>query len=315
MSLDNMLKIDPHVVKLKIVEFIRSTLEKRDIDGLLILYKYCLESIINVHLAIEVVGRDNVKVVVTKGRFVNKKPREQMDLDTINQYLGLPEKNIIFVNQEGILREIREVSSERFALKTGSIFSAAIPALNYNLSYNLLRGIIQDRIEEISFTPPIKKPLTRREKFIQRTIAHHKSQIRLRVLIAYLLAESENRSFIGSVNKTEWLLGLFTKFGTYHAADFLPLANLYRTQVIQLGNYLGLQDFLDSRVTQYPPSYDYFFNLSAEDVDRILIRLESDFSTKKIAEDTELPIEAINKIEYHYQGAVYARSVPLIPKI
>ena len=315
MSLDNKLQIDAPAIKYKIVEFIRSTLEKRDIDGLLVLYKYCIESITNVHLAIEAVGRNNVKLVVTKGRFVNKQPREQMDLEAINQYLELPEENIVFVNQEGILKEIREVFSGRYNLKSGLVFSDVIPSLNYNLSYFLLRGLAQNEIEKKTFAPPMKKPSTRREKFIQRVIAHYKSQIRLRVLLAFLLAETENRSFIGSINKTEWLLGLFTKFGTYHAADFLPLASLYRTQVIQLAHHLDLQEFLTSKVAPRPPSYNHFFNLSVEEVDRTLIRLESGFSAKKIAEDTELPLKAIKKVDYHYQAATYARTVPLIPKL
>jgi NAD+ synthase len=314
MLLDNKLQIDAPEIKYKIVELIRSTLEKRDIKGLLILYKYCIESITNVHLAKEVVGRNNVKVVVTRGRFVNRQPREEMDLDTINRYLDLPKNNIVFVNQEGILREIRELFSKRYDLEPGFVLSEAIPAMNYNLSYFLLRGLAQNEIEHQTFAPPLKKPLTRREKFIQRAIAHYKSQIRLRVLLAFLIAETENRSFIGSINKTEWLLGLFTKFGTYHAADFLPLAGLYRTQVIQLADYLGLQEFLISKVAPRPPSYNYFFNLSVEEVDRILIRLESGFSARKIAEDTGLPSEAIKKIDYYCQVATYARTVPLIPK-
>ncbi|MHA1942262.1 MAG: hypothetical protein ACW97P_11175, partial [Candidatus Hodarchaeales archaeon] len=100
MNLDDQLRINEPEIKSKIVAFIRSTLEKREIDGLLVLYKYCVESITNVHLAIEAVGKNNVKLVVTKGRLVNKQPREQMDLETINQYLDLPEENIVFVNQE-----------------------------------------------------------------------------------------------------------------------------------------------------------------------------------------------------------------------
>ncbi len=315
MNFDDKLRIDAPVIKSKIVAFIRSTLEKRDIDGLLVLYKYSVESVTNVHLAIEAVGRNNVKLVVTKGRFVNKQPREQMDLEAINRYLDLPEENIVFINQDKILKEIRDVFSGRYGLKEGITLSETFPAMNYNLSYYLMRQMARKEIEQKIFAAPLIKPSTQREKYIQRLIAHYKSQIRLRVLLAFLLAETENRSFLGSVNKTERLLGLFTKFGTYHAADFLPLASLYQTQVIQLANHLGLQEFLASKVATPPPSYNYFFNLSAEEVDRILIRVESGFSVKQIAEDTGLSLEAIKKINYHYQLAAYARMVPLIPEL
>jgi NAD+ synthase len=315
MNLDDKLRINAPAIKSKIVAFIRSTLEKRDIDGLLVLYKYSVESITNVHLAIETVGRNNVKVVVTKGRFLDKQSREQMDLKAINRYLDLPEENIVFVNQEKILKEIIDVFSGRYSLTTGISISETMPVMNYNLSYFLLREMARKEIEQKTFAAPLKKPSTQREKYIQRAIAHYKSQIRLRVLLAFLLAETENRSFLGSVNKTEWLLGFFTKFGTYHAADFLPLASLYQTQVIQLADHLGLQELLASKVAIHPSSYNYFFNLSAEEVDRILIRVESGFSVKQIAEDTGLSSEAIKKINYHYQSATYARTVPLIPEL
>ena len=314
-DLDNQLRIDASEVKSKIVAFICSTLEARDIDGLLVLYKHCVESITNVHLAIEAVGRENVKVGVTKGRFVNKQPREQMDLEAINQYLDLPEENIVFINQEKILKEISDVFLGRYGLREGIAFTKSIPVLNYNLSYFLLRDMVQKEIEQKTYSAPLKKPSTQREKFIQRAIAHYKSQIRLRVLLAFLLAETENRSFLGSINKTDWLLGLFTKFGTYHAADFLPLAGLYRTQVIQLANHFGLQDFLSSKIASQTPCYNYFFNLSAEEVDRILIRIEAGFSVEQIVEDTSIALEAIKKVNYHYQSSIYARTVPLIPEL
>jgi NH3-dependent NAD+ synthetase len=315
-NLDSKLIIDPTHVKSKIIEFIRSTLEKRDIDGILILYRDCIESITNIHIAIETVGKENVKVLVTKGRFLDKQPREKMGINEINKFLNLPVENIRFINKENTLREIRTLFLEGHDVKIGSIYSDGVPtSLNYNLSYLLLREIATKEIEKKTYAPPMKKPKSRREKFIHETIAHHKSQIRLSVLLAFLLAESENRSFIGSVNKSEWLLGLFTKFGTYHAADFLPLACLYRTQVVQLANHLGLQDYLKSKSFQTPSSYKYFFNLPFKDVDRILIRLESNFSINQIFTDTGISKETIEKVNYYYQASNYARTVPLIPDL
>ena len=316
MSLDSKLNIDPTSVKSNIVDFLRSTLEKRDIDGLLVLYKDCIESLTNIHLAIEAVGRKNVKILVTKGRSLNRQPRETMDVKAVNKYIQLPTKNIVFANQEGSLNEIRKIFSEGIEIKFRGPYSDIVPrSLNYNLSYLLLREIARDEIEHKKYSPPTKKPMSRRDIFIQKTIAHYKSQIRFRVLLAFFLAESENSSFMGSVNKTEWLLGLFTKFGSYHAADFLPLASLYRTQVIQLGNHFGLQDFLKSKKHQTPTSYKYFFDIPAEDVDRILVRLELDYSFDKIFSDTNIPKEAIEKVNYYYLASDYARNVPLIPKL
>ena len=314
MTQDKVLEIDPADVQTKITHFISSTLKKRDIEGLIIRYRDCLEVIINVHLAKEIVGRENVKVLVTKGRLIVKQPREEMDLPTINKYLKLPLENIIFANKSKILQEIREEFADHRDVRFGFGLDT-VPLLNYNLSYLLLRDMANLEIEKKTYAPPSKKPVSQREKFIQRTIAHHKSQIRLGVLLAFLLAESENRSVIGSPNKTEWSLGLFTKFGTYQACDFLPLASLYRTQVIQLANHLGLQDYLSSKTPQSPSTYEYFFNIKVDDVDRILIRLEAGSSEEIIQEETELPLESIKKVVHYYLASEYARRVPLIPEL
>ncbi|MFX0016334.1 MAG: hypothetical protein ACFFB2_01470 [Promethearchaeota archaeon] len=315
MAFDTNLIIDPVKVQSQIKSFIRSILAERDINGLLVLYRDCVESITNVHLAKEIVGKENVKVLVTKGRFLNKQPREEMDLESINKYIKLPRENIIFANKEGILKEIRGVFTEQYEIRSRFVTPELISSLNYNLSYLLLRDMASREIEKKTYSPPAKHPSSQRERFIQRTIAHHKSQIRLGMLLAFLLAEIENISVIGSSNKTEWSLGLFTKFGTYHACDFLPLASLYRTQVLQLARHLELQEYISSKVIQSPSSYEFFFNIPVEDVDRILIRLESDLSLEKIAEDINIPLEAIKKVNYYYHASNYARTVPKIPEL
>ena len=312
MSTDKALKIVPADVKSKITSMIRSTLKERDVEGLLIFYRDVLEVVVNVHLAKEIIGEENVKILVTKGRFIAKQPREEMDFPAVNKFLNLPPENVIFANKGNALREIREVFSDDVRFGFGL---ESVPALNYNLSYLLLRDMARREIEKKTYAPPSKRPVSQREKFIQRTIAHHKSQIRLGGLLAFLLAETENRSVIGSPNKTEWLLGLFTKFGTYHACDFLPLAGLYRTQVIQLANYLGLQDYLSTKPLKSPSTYEYFFNLEVEKVDRVLIRLESATTVEEIFEETSIPLESIKKVEYYYKASNYARSVPLIPEL
>jgi NAD+ synthetase len=314
MPTDKALRINPADVKSKIIRFLSFTLRKRDIEGLLILYRDCLEVITNVHLLKETVGKENVKVLVTKGRLLVKQPREEMDLTTVNKHLDLPPENIIFANKGRILQETREVFSEHHDIRFG-LGIDTVPVLNYNLSYLLLRDMASREIEKKTYTPPSKKPISQREKFIKRTIAHHKSQIRLGMLLAFLLAETENRSVVGSPNKTEWLLGLFTKFGTYHACDFLPLAGLYRTQVVQLASHLGLREYIISKIPQSPSTYEYLFNIKVDEVDRILIRLEAGSSLEAIFEDTSIPLESIKKVENYYQVSNYARKVPLIPEL
>ncbi len=62
---------------------------------------------------------------------------------------------------------------------------------------------------------------------------------RVRMIVLYNEAHKKNALVVGTSNKSEWLLGYFTKHGDV-AADLLPLGDLYKTQLKSLGYYLGL---------------------------------------------------------------------------
>jgi len=64
---------------------------------------------------------------------------------------------------------------------------------------------------------------------------------RVRMLYLYLAANTESRIVLGTSNRTELLLGYFTKHGD-GAADYLPIASLYKTQVRQLAAHIGVPE-------------------------------------------------------------------------
>lgn len=62
---------------------------------------------------------------------------------------------------------------------------------------------------------------------------------RIRMTLLYLVANLEKRLVIGTSNKSELLMGYGTKYGDL-GADIYPLGDLYKTQVWQLAEYVGL---------------------------------------------------------------------------
>lgn len=62
---------------------------------------------------------------------------------------------------------------------------------------------------------------------------------RARMIILYDLAKKHNGLVCGTENKSEKLLGYFTRFGD-EASDFEPIQHLYKTQVYQLAKYLNI---------------------------------------------------------------------------
>ncbi len=64
---------------------------------------------------------------------------------------------------------------------------------------------------------------------------------RIRMCILYYYSGLLNRIVLGTSNKTELNVGYFTKYGD-GAADLLPIADLYKTQVLDLAKYLHVPE-------------------------------------------------------------------------
>ncbi|MBI4066734.1 NAD+ synthase [Candidatus Gottesmanbacteria bacterium] len=71
---------------------------------------------------------------------------------------------------------------------------------------------------------------------------------RVRMILLYDQAKRRNALVVGTENKTEHLLGYFTRFGD-EASDIEPLRNLYKTQVYELARHLNLPEMV---VTKAP---------------------------------------------------------------
>ena len=63
--------------------------------------------------------------------------------------------------------------------------------------------------------------------------------VRVRMIYVYDLAKKLNALVVGTENKSEKLLGYYTRFGD-EASDIEPIVHLYKTEVIKLAKELGL---------------------------------------------------------------------------
>jgi NAD+ synthase len=70
-------------------------------------------------------------------------------------------------------------------------------------------------------------------------VAAANAEARIRMAILYYYANSLGYLVAGTGDRSENLLGYFTKWGD-GGTDFLPIVHLYKTQVRKLGAYLGL---------------------------------------------------------------------------
>jgi len=95
---------------------------------------------------------------------------------------------------------------------------------------------------------------------------------------------------------------------------------LYRSQILQIAEALSVPiDIRSAAKADLLPGienkYLQFFNLSANDVDRVLVRLEQGLSPEAIIKETSYSSESIEKINLYFNSSAYSRAAPLIPKI
>lgn len=70
-------------------------------------------------------------------------------------------------------------------------------------------------------------------------LAEGNLKARIRMSILYHHANSMNRLVIGTSNRSELLVGYFTKYGD-GASDLIPIGDLYKTQVWEISQELGI---------------------------------------------------------------------------
>lgn len=123
---------------------------------------------------------------------------------------------------------------------------------------------------------------------------------RIRMSIIYYYANANNYLVSGTGNKSEILIGYFTKYGD-GACDIEPIGDLYKNDVYKLGEYLNLpQEILDK-----PPRAGLWNNQTDEEeigmgynlIDQILyLYTEKENENTEIAEKLEIPVDDVNMI-------------------
>jgi len=96
---------------------------------------------------------------------------------------------------------------------------------------------------------------------LQNALGYIRIKNRIRMAIMYHHAETRNYAVIGTVNKTEYLLGFFVPFGD-GVADIMPFIHLYKTNVYEIARALDVPDEIITRA----PSPDLIPGLTDETI-------------------------------------------------
>lgn len=152
-----------------------------------------------------------------------------------------------------------------------------------------------------SLTIPINPFIEGYEKlpWESSSLAQMNIQARVRMTLLYHYANTNNAIVLGTGNKTELLLGYFTKHGD-GATDILPIGGLYKTQVWQLSEALGVPDAIVHKTASAELMRDQSdeeeIGLDYAQIDRILMKFENG---KKPATEDEQKLYDRMKLNEH----------------
>jgi NAD+ synthase len=141
---------------------------------------------------------------------------------------------------------------------------------------------------------------------------------RTRMMFLYYYANKNSLIVCGSSDKSETMMGYFTKWGD-GAADMAPIMDLYKTQVRKLAEHLEFPKELSSK----PSTPSLWPNQLAEEeigikyetLDLILFGLERFMSVEDIAEQIKIQKEIVEKVKARWLANEHKRRMPLTIKI
>ncbi|MDD1721416.1 MAG: NAD+ synthase [Euryarchaeota archaeon] len=151
------------------------------------------------------------------------------------------------------------------------------------------------------------------------SIAEANLKARVRMVLAYLVANSEHRLVLGTGNKTELLTGYFTKCGD-GGVDVLPIGGLYKTQVFQLARYLNIPESIVSKA----PSAGLWVGQTDEDelglsyelLDNLLFHLiDKKKSVKETADLVGVEVRQVEDICNKVRTSKHKRHTPKVATI
>ena len=159
---------------------------------------------------------------------------------------------------------------------------AGIPQQNiYNIS-------IKDSVDalEKAIFPTSEVGLRPRHTSEVKRVRLGNIMARVRMIVLYDLAKKHNALVCGTENKSEKLLGYFTRFGD-EASDFEPIQHLYKTQIYTLAKYLNVP----KNIIELPPTAGLWtgqtdegdFGFSYKEADNVLhLHFEKKISLSEI---------------------------------
>jgi NAD+ synthase len=315
----NMLDIDPQLEAERIVSALQKTVRnplRR--SGAVLGISGGVDSSVVLALCVRAFGKDRVTALML--------PEKDSSPDSLSLARQLAESHGL----EPVLEDITPALEgfgcyRRRDEAVRRIFSEYDADQGYKLKIVLPQNLLEEEVLNffsLTVIDPDGNEQTRRlplPEYLQIVAASNLKQ-RTRMSLLYYHAELRNYAVIGTGNKNEHQQGFFVKYGD-GGSDVQPIIHLFKTQIYQLAEYLGVPEDIRNR----PPTSDtysapctqeeFFFRLPFETMDLLWYSMEQGLTASEVAGGmglTEIQVQrAFNDFVRKQRTTEYLRKLPV----
>jgi len=292
----DVLKIDRPAEVRKIVAFIRERVHSWRRKGIVIGLSGGVDSALSTALSVEAVGKDKVLALLLPDRDSSPQSAE----------FALEQARALGI--EALTIDITPVL-EAFGTyeKRDAVAKSIYPDFGdgHKLKITLPADILnRDGYNFFTLTTIDPEGGTRTTRLTgdqtQGIVAATNTKHRTRMMAQYYHAEKLNYLVCGATNRCEALQGLFVKYGD-GGVDIEPIAHLYKDQVFQLAEHMGVIPEILSRAP-CPDTYsapvtdeEWFFRMPLKTLDLLLYAWENKIEMPEICRVMELEEDQVRR--------------------
>jgi len=292
----DVLKLDSKSEVERICEFIRQELRDIKRDGIVIGLSGGIDSALSAALCVKALGKDKVFGLILPEKESNPVSAEYAAKHA--RELGIETETVDVtptLEAFGTYRKRDDLIRKAFPdYDSKSKSKITLPAdLLSKDSFNFFTLKIDDGKGNI-------KSARLNKKMLNGIVAATDTKQRTRMMYLYYYAEMKNYIVCGTTNKTEVIEGFFVKYGD-GGVDIEPLSHLYKTQVYQLSEYLGVIREIIER-TPSPDTWsfevsdeEFYFRIPYEVLDLLLFAWEYNIPTERVCEVMNLTPEQVKR--------------------
>ncbi|MFO8234686.1 MAG: NAD(+) synthase [Bacteroidales bacterium] len=277
-----------------------------------------IDSSVTLALAVKALGKENVLAVMMPekdsspdslefGKLLAEKFQVKYKVENITPVLdgfGCYKRR-----DEAVKRVFPDYNPQTHTFKIGlkeSSIESGLPPLFYITLVNEKGEQIREKLQAPEFLQ-----IMAASNFKQRT----------RMCMLYYHAEQKYYAVIGTSNKQEINQGFFVKHGD-GGVDVMAIGHLYKTQVYQLADYLGVPEEIINR-TPTTDTYsaeqtqeEFFFQLPFKEMDLLWYAYENNYEPEDVSEVVHKSTEAVknifNSFDRKKKTTEYLRMPPVI---